>query len=142
MEHTIYEKKVFELINKDGKLTWIEKGKKSMTTVMDKILSETQDYVRAGSPLPDFSNACWIPFYKSSTNFGYALVDTKSSKVVATLPYRNNGFFEGNIIHPEGRYLGEFVDALKAKLFIEEKMYGKLLAEFDLYIIEEFVVSV
>ena|ERR1700675_1856644 len=141
MEHTIYEKKVFELINKDGKLTWIEKGKKSMTTVMDKILSETQNYVNAGSPLPDFAHACWIPFYKNGSNFGYALVNTKSSKIVATLKYLN-GFFEGSLISPECRYMGEFVDALKAKLFIEEKMYGKLLAEFDLYIIEEFVVSV
>lgn len=167
MNHTIYEKTEFELITRDGKLTWVEKGNEDMrhssenqfdwviedgirkmvkkgkenVTMHDQILAETKRYEELGRPLPDFSEACWIPFFKSYTDFGYALVNSKTSKVVAKLTFRHN-FFEGNLIYPEGRYIGEFTDAHKAKLFVEEELYGKLIAEFDIYLIEEWVVPV
>lgn len=141
MNRTIYEKREFELITRDGKLTWIEKGKDKMTTMHERILVEKQSYEQLGSPLPDFAQACWIPFVKSYTDFGYALVDTKTSKIIAKLTYRH-GFFEGNVLHPESRYIGEFAESHKAMLCIEEEMYGDLLAEFDIYFVEEWTVPV
>lgn len=141
MNHTICVEKEFTLITRDGKLTWVEKGKENMHTIRETILDETKLYEQHGSPLPDFSQACWIPFFKSFVNLGYALVDTKTSRVVAKLSYRD-GFYEGNIVHPGSRYMGDFVDVHKAKMFIEEHMYGSLIAEFDLYLIEEWVSPV